>query len=597
MSTIDNWLLFLVSVHAVPIIILDLLINMKLYRSALFLEIAAIAVLSCTGMASANRLPWMSDDRFASTMHRQAEPDYYFGTCTESEFNETLAELDSQVDFQGYCLISVETICQDECLDIIFQLAVLCNGDFIAKTYRAYCGQYDGKSCLELFLTAEDEYATAFESANISCSGASTTTCLPDCKSSLQQISATLGCCLNNIYNNSELGLEYETLNSYELWKECGVETPGFCLYGDGPDDYDYEYFGACTESEFNETLAELDSQVDLQGYCLSETICQDECLDILFQLTVLCDADEIAKTYRAYCGRYDGKSCLELFTTSEDEFSTSFESATISCSGATTSACSPDCKSSLQQISATAGCCLNNIYNNSELGLGFEYETLISYELWKECGVETPGFCLYEDGPDDYEYDYFGACTESEFNETLAELNSQVDFQGYCLSETICQDECLDILFQLTVLCDADEIAKTYRAYCGRYDGKSCLELFTTSEDEFSTSFESATTSCSGTTTTTCLLDCKLSLQQLSATAGCCLNNIYNNSELELGLDNEEDTPYNTLFNYELWKVCGVETPGLCLYGTGVGAVMKGTHVLVMAVALAVLSLCYNST
>ena len=367
--------------------------------------------------------------------------------------------------------------------------------------------------------------------------------------------------------------------------------------------DYEYDYFGTCTESEFNETLAELDSQVDFQGYCFSvETICQDECVDILFQLAVLCDADEIAKTYRAYCGQYDGKSCVELFIASVDEYATAFESANVSCSGANTTTCSPDCKSSLQQISATLGCCLNNIYNNSELGLGLSgYETLNSYELWKECGVETPGFCLYEDGPDDYEYDYFefGACTESEFNETLAELDSQVDFQGYCLSvETICQDECLDIIFQLAVLCDADEIAKTYRAYCGRYDGKSCLELFTTSEDEFSTSFESAAISCSGATSA-CSLDCKSSLQQISATAGCCLNNFYNNSELELGLDYEEDTPYNTLFNYELWKVCGVETPGLCLYGTGVGAgaVMKGSHVLVMAVALAVLSLCYNST
>ena len=69
---------------------------------------------------------------------------------------------------------------------------------------------------------------------------------------------------------------------------------------------------------------------------------------------------------------------------------------------------CLPNCDSALQSLSTTVGCCLNNFLNNSELVLGDlgEYETLVSNELWKECGVETPGLCLYEDGDDDDDND-----------------------------------------------------------------------------------------------------------------------------------------------------------------------------------------------
>ena len=304
------------------------------YRSALliFLEIAAIAVLSSTGTVDA-KLPLLSRAephrrRFAAIMPKQSEPGEpdIFGTCSESEFNETLAGLGSQfsaADFEDYCFDD-ENICEQECADITLQLAVLCNSSETAIIIRAYCGEFGGRYCYEYVFDDEvgGNAGAAVESAVELC-GNDSSTCSPNCQSSLQNLSMALGCCFNNFANNSEIpsSNEFETLNSYELWKECGVEVPGLCLYGDEPDDYEYEYFGACTESEFIDALAELDSQVDFQGYCTNvSTICQDECVDLIFQLTELCNADEIAKVYRAYCGQFGGKSCVEL--ASGDEFS-----------------------------------------------------------------------------------------------------------------------------------------------------------------------------------------------------------------------------------------------------------------------------------
>ena len=56
------------------------------------------------------------------------------------------------------------------------------------------------------------------------------TICSQDCLMALRQFNDELGCCLNNIYNNTFVG-EHLPFAGNALWSRCGVisESPGFC--------------------------------------------------------------------------------------------------------------------------------------------------------------------------------------------------------------------------------------------------------------------------------------------------------------------------------------------------------------------------------
>lgn len=55
----------------------------------------------------------------------------------------------------------------------------------------------------------------------------SKSTCSSSCRSTVTNIARTYGCCVN-IYNNSDIGLQFPSL-SYSVWNSCGVNSPGFC--------------------------------------------------------------------------------------------------------------------------------------------------------------------------------------------------------------------------------------------------------------------------------------------------------------------------------------------------------------------------------
>ena len=54
--------------------------------------------------------------------------------------------------------------------------------------------------------------------------------CSDECREGLRQFNDELGCCLNNIYNNTFVG-EHLPFAGNELWTRCGIisESPGFC--------------------------------------------------------------------------------------------------------------------------------------------------------------------------------------------------------------------------------------------------------------------------------------------------------------------------------------------------------------------------------
>lgn len=60
-------------------------------------------------------------------------------------------------------------------------------------------------------------------------SAVATGTCSEDCRRSIQQLQADLGCCVNTLFNATTFGYELLNVADMQLWQLCGVETPDFC--------------------------------------------------------------------------------------------------------------------------------------------------------------------------------------------------------------------------------------------------------------------------------------------------------------------------------------------------------------------------------
>ena len=84
-----------------------------------------------------------------------------------------------------------------------------------------FCGDVIGR---DLFVSANtDPLLTSLVTNYVS----SSTQCSSSCQSAVTNISSAYGCCVN-IYNNSDIGLQFPSL-SYRVWNSCGVNSPGFC--------------------------------------------------------------------------------------------------------------------------------------------------------------------------------------------------------------------------------------------------------------------------------------------------------------------------------------------------------------------------------
>ena len=97
-----------------------------------------------------------------------------------------------------------------------------------------------GQWCIERINNNRLTFAKIAQSAITHCPR--TDECSRDCRTSLQALREVMGCCLNNILNNTFAELVYaetyeyyKNYTSYALWKSCGVPHPGYCnvtLYG-----------------------------------------------------------------------------------------------------------------------------------------------------------------------------------------------------------------------------------------------------------------------------------------------------------------------------------------------------------------------------
>lgn len=163
---------------------------------------------------------------------------------------------------------------------------------------------------------------------------------------------------------------------NYILWSLCGVDlveeqcAPSPIVLPPTPID------PTCTETEFTQRVFSnitcKRSTVESVTTAVQTSSCADNIPDDFF--ASLCAVNQIGGDY---CNAED----LDVL----------FEVAAANC--ANTSVCAPLCTETLNNITATAGCCFNNEYNGTDIDETSRPDFL-SDQFWSMCDLSSPGLC-----------------------------------------------------------------------------------------------------------------------------------------------------------------------------------------------------------
>ena len=219
----------------------------------------------------------------------------------------------------------------------------------------------------------------------------------------------------------------------------------------------------------------------------------------------------------------------------------TQITEVTTICLISETSNCSTQCQNLLTNIREQLGCCINVIQNSTFSPPAF------NSSLWSSCGIEPiPNDCISSSittstsvGPTCNETTYFMqnfislTCSSRYVQPTLQALQALPN-----------EDDCEVYIQGFRELCGVDKA------------GDYCLirHPFDLSNPSLVYAFNNCTSN------TTCSNDCRMALQNFESLTGCCINNVYNGTYIDLF--GRARIPF---LSYEFWTLCGLETPGTC--------------------------------
>ena len=163
-----------------------------------------------------------------------------FGTCSQeqtdllfkdypSRCRDAFALLPAVIKDSSPDLTAVgeiySTICSEECKVPVVYFREDCRVEELTDPILRACEQNAVEDLCILGL-----YKNNGLEAAVSCrSAVATATCSDDCRQSIQQLQADLGCCVNTLFNATTFGYELLNVADMQLWQLCDVETPEFC--------------------------------------------------------------------------------------------------------------------------------------------------------------------------------------------------------------------------------------------------------------------------------------------------------------------------------------------------------------------------------
>ena len=227
-------------------------------------------------------------------------------------------------------------------------------------------------------------------------------------------------------------------------------------------------------------------------------------------------------------CGRNPrGGFCYEL---RNDTAVTRLVSSVVS-NCFSSSFCGFSCNNSLQQLTASTGCCANYLITNADFQSGQQS----IFNPWRFCNFQPPNECV----------------SSLRFVQRLNEMVCPQPEITYRINRLFCNPDYITPFINIMRNCSRGETAQSMINNCGvnRYE-RFCFEAVTNASQ-----FVSEVQNECFTSAETCPVSCKVALDMYRTRGGCCLNNLYNNPQ---------SSNYRTT-NPMLWSLCGISNPGFC--------------------------------
>ena len=205
--------------------------------------------------------------------------------------------------------------------------------------------------------------------------------CPSNFSSFLQSMSSRFGCCINTFFNITEGGV-VDPLYDYRLWGLCNVPLPPMSSCETGLQLNLPQNAQQCTLQQL-ETRSATYQCMPSVGQPLINALQQNS------------KCDDITQIFVEYCSVNQNTDFCVVVTgadiTSDAVMPSNnplYSSLLADCSSSSSTSCSPSCRSAINDISNSFGCCVN-VFNDTDSA-----PSQLSYGVWSRCGVQTPGVC-----------------------------------------------------------------------------------------------------------------------------------------------------------------------------------------------------------
>ena len=297
---------------------------------------------------------------------------------------------------------ALENVCTDDCGGAFTNyLDNVCNDELAAESLEIFCTPTDGSAAVGDYCryAVADVLGTSLLDALISCyNSTAEVPCIDDCRAALLNLKTQVGCCYQNIYNNTAYYTQllyaglitprqftgFFDLNIPRVnpWTLCDIAPPRGC---DSPP-FQPPVTPKCTVEDKIGFLLSLpngqECNMNLQTVSLLSTddpvalknafndVCTNDCGGVYANyLEDTCSDHLAAENTRLYCVQTNGSASVGRYCRHAiyDVLDPSLFMALATCSSNSTEGhCTAECRQGLINLKAAIGCCYQNVYNNT---------------------------------------------------------------------------------------------------------------------------------------------------------------------------------------------------------------------------------------
>ena len=534
---------------------------------------------------------------------------------------------------------ALKNVCTNDCGGVYSNfLQSTCNDRFGAESLRIYCTPTNGSAAVGSycrFAVGDILNTSLFDDLFLCHNTTSDSPCSRGCREAVLRLKRQAGCCYQNVYNNTVYNRELlnagfitpteftglQQLNNPDVnpWTLCEIEPPRKCSAPifkppstprctlDDQIAFIKSHPNAAVCGPSIETVFDPPANNTMALANALKNVCTNDCGGVYSNfLQSTCNDRFGAESLRIYCTPTNGSAAVGnycRFAVGDILNISLFDDLFLCYNTTSDSPCSRGCREAVLRLKRQAGCCYQNVYNNTVynrelLNAGFVTPTEFTglqqlnnpdVNPWTLCEIEPPRECgapIFKppaaprctlDDQIAFIKSYpnaavCGASIETVFdppaNNTMALANAL---------KNVCTNDCGGVYSNfLQSTCNDRLGAESLRIYCTPTNGSAAVGNFCRFAvgDILNTSLFDDLSLCYNTTSDSpCSRGCRAAVLRLKRQAGCCYQNVYNNTVYNRELLNAgfitptEFTGLQQLNNPDVnpWTLCEIEPPKKC--------------------------------